>query len=511
MKTLRLILGDQLHLGHSWYKKPAPDVIYFMAEMRQETDYTRHHIQKVVAFFLGMRHFAETLQTRGHQLIYWTLDHPENQQDLSANLELLIQRQAISEFQYQQPDEYRLDQQLKEFCQDLAIPSDCVSSEHFLSHRMELARFFEGKKQTIMESFYRYMRKKHGLLMEATGMPLGGQWNFDADNRNKWKGDPAVPELPVWNRDVGQLVDLIQSQGIETIGRIDAQQFPWPVTREEGLELLDHFCNQLLPYFGSYQDAMADDQPFLFHSRLSFMMNAKILSPLEVMEAVIESYHRDPERISISQVEGFVRQILGWREYIRGMYWMRMPEMEQENFLEHRQALPEFYWTGQTKMNCLSQAIGQSLDQAYAHHIQRLMITGNFALLTLVDPRAVDDWYLGIYIDALQWVELPNTRGMSQYADGGKIATKPYISSGNYINKMSNHCSSCHYNTKKRTGEDACPFNALYWNFLEVHRSKLKNNRRMGMMYRLLDKIDPEERNAIRERALHIIEHADAF
>lgn len=241
------------------------------------------------------------------------------------------------------------------------------------------------------------------------------------------------------------------------------------------------------------------------------MMNSKILSPLEVMQAVIEAYQHEPERISISQVEGFVRQILGWREYIRGMYWMRMPLMEQENFLEHRQPLPEFYWTGQTKMNCLSQAIGQSLDQAYAHHIQRLMITGNFALLSLVEPQAVDDWYLGIYIDALQWVELPNTRGMSQYADGGKIATKPYISSGNYINKMSNHCSNCHYNVKKRTGDDACPFNALYWNFLEVHRPKLQNNRRMGMMYRLLDKIDPEERNAIQQRALHIIEHADAY
>ena len=509
--TLRLILGDQLNLQHSWYETIDESVCYVMFEMRQETDYVQHHVQKVVAFFAAMRQFAKTLESQGHQVIYLTLDAPNNQQDLCKNLQFLIRDKNATAFEYQAPDEYRLDTQLKAFCGGLGIESKSYDTEHFLTTRKELETFFEGKKQYVMEFFYRYMRKKFNLLM-AGSQPEGEKWNFDKNNRNKWKGSPAIPTpfIPS-NEALIELEQLLKAQGVKTLGNFDSDHFVYPTNRDAALKQLNYFCEQLLVHFGDYQDAMHTEEINLFHSRVSFALNVKILHPLEVIEKVIAYYRSNTAVISLSQVEGFVRQILGWREYMRGIYWKEMPHYAKTNKLENTNPLPDFYWTGKTKMNCLHHSILNSLNHAYAHHIQRLMITGNFALLAQVDPNRVDEWYLGIYADAIEWVQLPNTRGMSQWADGGIVATKPYVSSGSYINKMSNYCSECQYNLKKRTGEDACPFNSLYWNFLDDKKHFFAKNNRMAMMLRLLEKIPQEELVAIKERAHKILLKPDAF
>lgn len=509
--TLRLILGDQLNLQHSWFQESSEDVIYFMAEMRQETDYVKHHIQKVAAFFLSMRNFANSLKEQGHRVIYWSLDHDDNAQDLPKNLKNLITKHNIERFEYQLPDEYRLDEQLKDFCKSLEIETDIYDTQHFYTTREEVQEFFKGKKQFVMEYFYRNMRKKHHILMTNDKDPLGGQWNYDASNRKKWTGKPAIPPRKLPSNDVSEIVELLEKKKVATIGRIESTNLSWPCNREESLDVLKEFCERILPYFGDYQDAMDPNEPLLFHSRLSFSLNSKMLSPKEVITRVINYWQEHKETIDISQVEGFVRQILGWREYMRGMYWMQMPDYATLNKLDNHNALPSFYWTGKTQMNCLKHAITQSLDTAYAHHIQRLMITGNYALLTQSNPDEVDAWYLGIYIDALEWVEITNTRGMSQWADGGIIATKPYVSSGNYINKMSNYCSGCKYSVNKKTGENACPFNSLYWNFLDEKREHFNNNQRMSMMLRNLDNMDKKLLAKYKERANDIINHPENY
>ncbi len=511
MKTLRLILGDQLNYRHSWYSKTEKDTLYFMAEMRQETDYAHHHIQKVVGFFAAMRNFYEHLKSKGHQVIYYEIDSEANKQDLVENLKDLIQKHHIEKFEYQLPDEYRLDKQLRSFCDGLKIENEAFDTEHFYTTRTEMADFYKGKKEMTMEYFYRDMRKKHELLMENKTNPEGGKWNFDKSNRKKWNGKPEIPHEKGFRKDFSSILKQIENQKIKIIGTIDATSFNWPTSRADSLKVLNYFCENLLVHFGDFQDALHTEQAFLFHSRLSFSMNTKMLSPHEVVNKVIETYYNRKSEIDISQVEGFVRQILGWREYMRGIYWMKMPEYREMNKLDNQNKLPDFYWTGKTKMNCLHHSITQSLDNAYAHHIQRLMITGNFALLTQIHPDEVDAWYLGIYIDAIEWVEMPNTRGMSQYADGGIVATKPYISSGSYINKMSNYCTTCTYNVNEKTGKNACPFNSLYWNFLNEKREHFKNNQRMTMMMSLLEKMNPETLEAHILRAHEIIENPDNF
>ncbi|CAM3313701.1 cryptochrome/photolyase family protein [Aequorivita lipolytica] len=511
MKTLRLILGDQLNHKHSWYSKTEQNTLYFIAEMRQETDYVNHHIQKVVGFFASMRNFHEHLKGNGHQVIYYEIDSEENKQDLVENLKDLIQKHNIEKFEYQLPDEYRLDEQLRNFCNYLNIQNEAFDTEHFYTTRTEMADFYKGKKEMTMEYFYRDMRKKHELLMENKTNPEGGKWNFDKSNRKKWSGKPEIPHEKGFRKDVSSILKQIEKQKIKTIGNIDATTFNWPTSRADSLQMLNYFCDNLLIHFGDYQDALHTEQAFLFHSRLSFSLNSKMLSPQEVVNKAIETYYDRKSEIDISQVEGFVRQILGWREYMRGIYWMKMPEYQHLNKLDNQNKLPDFYWTGNTKMNCLSHSITQSLDNAYAHHIQRLMITGNFALLTQIHPDEVDAWYLGIYIDAIEWVEMPNTRGMSQYADGGIVATKPYISSGSYINKMGNYCKTCVYNVNEKTGENACPFNSLYWNFLNEKREYFKHNQRMSMMMSLLEKMNSEILEAHIIRAHKIIENPDDF
>ncbi|MFT7051705.1 MAG: deoxyribodipyrimidine photolyase-related protein [Psychroserpens sp.] len=510
MKILRLILGDQLNIRHSWFNTPNDDVIYCLFEMRQETDYVKHHIQKVIGFFASMRQFAEDLKTQGHTVDYFKINDKENTQSLVANLATLIKSHNVERFEYMSPDEYRLDKQLSDFCDNLDTETLVVASEHFYTKRDDLATFFKGKKQYLMENFYRDMRKKHDILMVA-GQPEGGKWNYDKSNRNKWKGDVPIPNYVSFKNDISEVKKDIETAGITTIGRFDTTTFSYPINRVQTLEQLKYFCEELLVHFGDYQDAMHTDEAYLFHSRLSFAMNIKLISPKDVVTTVMNYYRIHGDDINISQVEGFVRQIIGWREYMRGMYWAFMPEYKTKNALDNHNTLPDFFWTGDTKMNCLSKTINNSLDNGYAHHIQRLMITGNYALLTQTHPDEVDAWYLGIYVDAIEWVQLTNTRGMSQFADGGKIATKPYVSSGSYINKMSNYCGDCHYNKSKKTEDDACPFNSLYWNFLDDKRPQLGKNFRMGMMYSLLDKMDKQVLQDIKKKAQHIIEHQDDY
>ena len=496
-KILRLILGDQLNIGHSWFDQTRKDIVYTLMEVRQETDYVRHHIQKVAGFFAAMRQFAAEIGKQGHRVFYFRLDDPENEQSIEKNLQKLIRKGGFTRFEYLLPDEYRLDRQLENIVSCLPIPGSAANTEHFLTDREEVKRFFKGKRRYLMESFYRYMRKKYDILLES-GKPLGGKWNFDQRNRNRYDGAAPIPEAKAFKNDVSDIVEMIDQCGVKTFGKIEPKNFIWPLSRKQSLELLQDFIHKRLPYFGTYQDAMTIKSWSLFHSRLSFSLNTKMLHPMEVIQSSIaQAKNVKGAEISIEQLEGFIRQILGWREYVRGIYWANMPEYEKMNYFDHQTSLPDYYWTGKTRMNCMRESITQSLNYAYAHHIQRLMITGNFALLTGVNPDMVDSWYLGIYMDAIQWVEIVNTKGMSQFADGGIVATKPYVSSANYIRKMSDYCNGCFYEPGKSIGEHSCPFNSLYWDFLYRHRSKLEKNPRMAMMYRTLDRMDESTRSQL--------------
>lgn len=498
-KTLRLILGDQLNSKHSWFSTVDDSVTYVLMEVRSETDYVVHHIQKVVGFFKAMRTFAAELQSN-HSVIYVTLDDVTNRQSFSENIQHLIEQHNFTHFEYQLPDEYRLDQQLIQLCQSLKISYKVYDSEHFLATRNELGDFFSGKKTFLMESFYRYMRKKHDVLMEGN-QPLTGKWNYDEENRKKLPVQHKPIDPLIFNLDVSEIVSMIEKANCKTIGTINPKAFLWPVNRKQSLELLDFFVTECLPFFGTFQDAMTPSEWSIYHSRISFSMNVKMISPKEVIDRAIEELQRRPDEIQYNQLEGFVRQIIGWREYMRGIYWNQMPDYSQLNYFNHQNKLPDWFWTGNTKMNCLKHSIKQSLDYAYAHHIQRLMITGNFALLAGIHPDEVDQWYLGIYIDAIEWVEITNTRGMSQFADGGIVGTKPYVSSASYIDKMSHYCGSCFYKKSIKTGEKACPFNSLYWNFYDRHQDKLSKNPRIGMMYNVWNKMKSEDKIALLEQA----------
>jgi deoxyribodipyrimidine photolyase-related protein len=507
--TLRILLGDQLNIQHSWFGQVRPDVVYLLMEVRSETDYVKHHLAKVVGIFAAMRRFAQVLTEAGHTVVYLTLDNPENRQALDANILAWVGKGEFDRVEYQLPDEYRVDVTMQQLAQTMhPIPCVGVDSEHFLAERNALQKVFKGRKQYLLETFYRHMRRRYSILMEGDE-PVMGKWNFDEENRKKLPEHEPVPQPPSFAHDLTSLVELIQSCGVETIGTLKGGLFPYPIDRAEALQWLQYFVHTLLPRFGTYEDAMDSRYRVLFHSRLSFAMNIKLLHPLEVIHAAVKAYEQQQESISIAQVEGFVRQILGWREYMRGVYWAHMPEYATLNYFQHRSPLPAFYWTGETRMNCLRNAITQSLEDAYAHHIQRLMLTGSFALLAGVHPDEVDAWYLGIYIDAFEWVEITNTRGMSQYADGGIVGSKPYVSGAAYIQRMSNYCKGCFYDPTKRVGERACPFNSLYWEFHHRHRSLLERNPRIGMVYRTWDRMHDTDRKATIERAQFLRENLD--
>lgn len=501
MPTLRLLLGDQLNSQHSWFQAVREDVLYVMMEMREETDYVQHHVQKVIGFFAAMRAFAAHLEAVGHRVLYYRLDSPDNAHSFQENLLTIIQTHGITHFEYQLPDEYRVNTTLQSITNILhsryGITTNAVESEHFLSTRTELADLFQGKKTYLLETFYRAMRRKYGILMQGTE-PLTGQWNYDAENRKKLPRSERIPAPLTFRHDVRDIHTMLIQSGVQTIGSVNAEAFEWNITREESLQMLEFFAKECLPKFGTYQDAMTVSSWSVYHARLSFAMNTKMLHPLEVVERCIEEWSRREAEISYSQIEGFVRQIIGWREYMRGVYWAKMPEYATLNVLDHTARLPAWYWTGETSMNCLKHATRQSLEHAYAHHIQRLMLTGNFALLLGVHPDEVDAWYLGIYIDAIEWVEITNTRGMSQFADGGIVGTKPYISSANYIDKMSDYCAGCSYDKSLRygtnaDGKKACPFNSLYWEFYHRHRARFQSNPRVSVMYKTLNAMSEEE------------------
>ncbi|RDC62157.1 cryptochrome/photolyase family protein [Adhaeribacter pallidiroseus] len=507
-KTLRLILGDQLNSQHSWFLRTDASVTYVLMEVRQETDYVVHHIQKVMAFFAAMRQFAATLQEQGHQVIYFKISDPINKQSFEHNLQDLLTTHFFKKLEYLLPDEYRLDQELQRIAQALPIPTEVYDTEHFYSTRAELGNFFKNRKTFVMENFYRYMRQKHQVLM-AGDEPETGQWNYDQDNRQKMPANhlPTAPLL--FANNIAEIKLEVETAGIATMGFLPEGDFGWPINRAQALALLEYFVQNSLPLFGTFQDAMTPHSWSLYHARLSFCMNSKMLAPREVVQRVIREWQESAGQIAFHQVEGFIRQVLGWREFMRGMYWLKMPDLEKANFLENTQKLPVWYWTGKTKMNCLKHAISQSLHYAYAHHIQRLMVTGNFALLAGSHPDEVDAWYLGIYIDAIQWVEITNTRALSQFADGGQIGTKTYVSTAAYINRMSSYCQGCYYDKNKKIGDRACPFNSLYWNFLDQHESKLAKNPRISMIYKAWYNMEPETKAAILEQAQQYLENID--
>ena len=499
-KTIRLLLGDQLNSTHSWFDSTSESTTYVLMEIRTETDYATHHIQKIMGFFDAMRNFAQELRDAGHDVIYISINDENNQQDFAKNLSQLITEHSFTHFEYQLPDEFRVDEILKGFCQSLSISHSLIDTEHFYTTRTELAAFYEGKKSFIMENFYHAMRKKHDVLMDGQ-TPINGQWNFDGDNRKKMPKEHKPLQPLVFENDLSAIAKEIEKATIKTIGNVDAKNFLWPTSRKQSLQLMEHFMTNCLPLFGSYQDAMVPTEWSLYHSRLSFSMNLKMIAPQEVVNRAIKEWQARPTEIEYNQLEGFVRQIIGWREYMRGIYWLKMPEYASLNYLENKAKLPDWYWTGNTKMHCLRDAIQQTLTYSYAHHIQRLMITGNFALLAGTDPDEVSAWYLGVYIDAIEWVEITNTLGMSQFADGGIVGTKPYVSSATYIDKMSHHCGSCFYKKSVKTGEKACPFNSLYWNFFDKNADKLQANPRLRMVYALWKKMKPDAKVALLEQA----------
>ena len=500
--TLKLILGDQLNCQHSWFAQPSDDVIFVMMEVRQETDYVLHHAQKIIAIFAGMRDLAARLRASGHRVHYQAIDDADNRQSMPDNLDYLIAHYGAGALRWQAPDEWRLDRQLADYAAGLSIPAAMDDTEHFYTTRDEAAHVFDGHENWLMERFYRHMRLRHKVLVSETGKPAGGQWNFDQDNRGTWKGLPWEPADVRGRHDHSALWATIQAAGIASFGEPNADDFGWPLNRDEALSQLERFVKHGLPHFGEFQDAMSIKAWRLFHSLLSFAMNSKMLDPRTVIERV-EAAWRDGA-VPLASAEGYIRQTLGWREYVRGVYWHRMPGYDQRNTFGHTTQLPHWFWSGDTRMRCVATAIGQSLEHAHSHHINRLMVIGNFSLLAGLSPYELHQWYLGIYIDAFEWVELPNTLGMSQFADGGLLATKPYVSSAAYIDRMSDYCKGCHYDKKARIGEKACPFNALYWDFFERNRASLGKNHRLAMVYQQLKRMDAPARQALREQAAHI-------
>ncbi|GAK82723.1 protein related to deoxyribodipyrimidine photolyase [Vibrio ponticus] len=511
IETVRLVLGDQLNHQHSWFERVDPSVLYLIAELKQETDYVQHHGQKVAAFFAAMEEFASHLRQAGHHVEYLTLDQTCQYESLTQLIDSIIKQYQAEHFEYQRPDEFRLLKQLETHSYEAT--SYCADSEHFLLPYQEIPQSFPQNKHILMEHFYRSMRRRYGILIKD-GKPEGGKWNFDARNRKALKA-ADIADLPaplMFANDITEIKARVERHGVMTVGEL-GDELLWPVTRNQSLNLLAFFCQRCLPLFGSFQDAMTDQHQSawsLYHSRISFSLNCKLLSPLEVIDAALSAYQGNDE-IDIAQIEGFVRQILGWREYIRGVYWSNMPDYQSKNALQATRNLPSYFWHGQTKMNCIKQAVGQSLKYAYAHHIQRLMITGNFCLITEINPEQVDAWYLGIYIDAIEWVEMPNTRGMALFADGGIVGTKPYAASGAYVNRMSDYCKSCHYNVKHKLEEGACPLNSLYWRFMHKHRALIGNNPRIGMIYRSWDALDDEVQQQIVQKAEHYLENLDGL
>ncbi len=499
-KILIPILGDQLSMDISSLKGQNPkDCILLMMEVEDETTYVRHHKAKIAYILSAMRHHAKALAERGWSVDYVKLTDPGNRGSFSGEIARALERHRIDRIRITEAGEWRVMAMIENWEDQFAIPVSICPDRRFIATHQDFTNWAEGKKQLRMEFFYREMRRKTGILLDRDDKPEGGKWNYDSANRKPVKGDLSIPQPIRFRPDdiTEQVLAMVAEEFPSHPGSLD--QFHFAVTHEEAMRQKRKFLDEALPRFGDYQDALLSGEPFLWHSILSPYINSGLLDPLDLCHEVEQRY-RDGD-VPLNAAEGFIRQMIGWREYMRGIYWREGPDYVDRNFLEAKRPLPEFYYSGETDMHCLSEAIGQTLDLAYAHHIQRLMITGNFALIAGLDPQAVHQWYLEVYADAYEWVELPNTLGMSQFADGGIIASKPYASSGNYINKMSDYCQKCPYDVKKRVGEKACPFNALYWDFLDRNKDRLADNNRLAMPYRTWKKMESETRDDIRRQA----------
>ena len=501
-KPLVLILGDQLspHLSSLAH---APEAPVLMAELADEAGYVRHHQQKIALIFSAMRHFADQLQQAGRNVTYLRYGEEADMASFADAVGLMIERLKVNRLIVTEPGEWRLHEEMQSWSDKFGMAVDILPDDRFLADHDEFADWARGKKQLRMEFFYREMRRKTGLLMNGSE-PLGGQWNYDADNRKKLpKGHQTPPRLAFAPDAMTEDVLALVAQHFGNhIGTLDG--FAWPVTAAEAEKQFQHWLDFCLPHFGDYQDAMKSGEVFLYHGLVGAAINLGLLDPLAVCREAEARYHSG--QAPLNAVEGFIRQILGWREFIRGLYWLKMPDYADSNYFAHDRKLPDFYYSGETEMNCMREAIAATREHAYAHHIQRLMVTGNFALLAGLDPAGVNQWYLEVYADAFEWVQLPNTQGMALFADGGVVGSKPYAASGAYINRMSDYCGSCRYQVKQAHGEDACPFNYLYWDFMIRHRDKLGNNPRMGMVYRNLDKMDDDKRDGVTASAQAFLE-----
>lgn len=498
-----LVLGDQL--SHDLCvlsdARPGVDVIV-MAEVREETCYVQHNRHKLVLVLAAMRHFCGELQARGFTVDYYTLE--DNLQSIGEALQQSIARHGACAVRCCEPAEYRLLTAMRKWQDTWNIPTEILADARFLCPLDDFRHWISGRKQPRMEHFYRQMRKRHNILLDDAGGPIGGKWNYDAENRAGWRNKDELPSRPVLSQDdiTTEVMALVEKEFPANPG--DLTQFSFAVTAEEAQLQFEWFLKFALPFFGKYQDAMAEESPWLFHSLVSMYLNIGLLCPLDVCRQVENAWRDD--QCSLAAAEGFIRQVLGWREYVRGIYWHAMPEYARHNALQATRPLPAWFWQGSSGLRCLDVAITQSLDLGYAHHIQRLMIIGNFALLTGLDVKAVCDWYLAVYVDAYEWVELPNTLGMALYGDGGLMASKPYAASGKYIQRQGNHCKSCRFKPAKTTGEDACPYNSLYWRFIDRHSDTLSGNPRMSLILANWSRRDDDEKESILRWSEHELE-----
>ena len=505
LRHLVVVLGDQLDPASSALDgfDPSRDALW-MAEVAEESTHVWSSKPRIALFLAAMRHFRDAQRALGRTVLYTALDDPGNTGTLAGELARAIAAHRPASLIITEPGDWRVQQALIAAAHGAGLPLEVRTDRHFLSTRAEFDAHADGRKQLRLEYFYRELRRAHRILLDADGRPEGGEWNYDAENRGAFaKSGPPPHAAPAafppdaLTRDV---LALVQARFASHPGDLTA--FDWPVTPAEATHALDDFVVHRLPRFGEYQDAMWHDEPWLFHSRLAAAMNLKLLDPRAVIAATETAYREG--RVPLAAAEGFIRQVLGWREYVRGIYWRFMPGYLERNALDAQEPLPRFYWDGDTEMACLHDAIGQTLRLGYAHHIQRLMVTGLYAMLLGVHPARVHEWYLAVYVDAVEWVELPNTLGMSQYGDGGVMASKPYAATGKYIQRMSDHCSRCRFDPAKSVGEDACPFTTLYWDFLMRHEATLRSNQRMALQVRNIERIDADDRAAIRSRAAAI-------
>jgi deoxyribodipyrimidine photolyase-related protein len=501
MKILRLLLGDQLSLSISALNDISSNSndIVMLCEVMEEATYVRHHKLKIAFIFSAMRHFQLDLEQKSIQVHYVKLEDSKNTQSLDAEVLRAIELYKPDKLIVTEPGEYRVLKKFLAWQKNLPIPVEIRVDDRFYCSIEKFKNWSKGKKQLRMENFYHLMRTEHQILMSDDKSPIGGKWNYDSDNRQKFTKNLRFPSRQLFEKDetTNAVVKLIEKKFASHFG--DLSEFYFAVNRKQALVLLKKFINNILPAFGDHQDMMMQDEAFMYHSILSPYLNTGLLLPREICEQAEAAYHQG--KAPLNAVEGFIRQILGWREYIRGVYWAKMPDYVSSNYFAADRPLPNFYWGATTKMNCIQQVIQQTEKYAYAHHIQRLMITGNFALLAGISPAEVCEWYLLVYADAYEWVELPNTHGMALFADGGFLASKPYIASANYINKMSNYCQHCQYKPKETLGDNACPFNSLYWNFLSRHEELLKKNQRLNYAYAALRRMSPEKREQIDTQA----------